>query len=126
MTDPVIETNEAPSKKTDQALLDALERLDYPALLEARAHIGRLITEQRERAMQAARNEAEQVAQRYGLGLDEIASNVSSNARKKVPPKFRHPDGHTWAGRGRKPLWVRDWEAQGGSIEDLRIEGAQV
>lgn len=40
----------------------------------------------------------------------------------RVEPKFRHPTMNvTWTGRGRVPLWIEEYEANGGDREDLRI-----
>ena len=70
--------------------------------------------------------EDKEVAERYGLNLNEIVQGggqKQGSTKRKVPPKFRHPDdsSKTWTGRGRKPKWVQAWEDEGGSIEDLRI-----
>lgn len=35
--------------------------------------------------------------------------------------RYRHPTnpGQTWTGRGRRPAWVNEWLAGGGSLDDL-------
>lgn len=30
-----------------------------------------------------------------------------------APVAYRHPDGHTWDGKGRPPKWIRESEASG-------------
>ncbi|MFC0386763.1 H-NS family nucleoid-associated regulatory protein [Muricoccus vinaceus] len=36
-----------------------------------------------------------------------------SDLGQKVAAKYRGPDGGTWSGRGRKPGWLTQLEAQG-------------
>ena len=37
--------------------------------------------------------------------------------------KYRHPEtGQTWSGRGKKPKWITDAEAQWHNIEEFRIK----
>jgi len=72
-----------------------------------------------------AREELKQVAQKYGFSLNELVGSQASNKtarRANVTVKYRHPDDptKTWTGRGRKPLWIKDWESQGKSLEQLR------
>ena len=35
--------------------------------------------------------------------------------------KFRSPHGETWSGRGRKPKWLTQAEANGQSTEEFRV-----
>lgn len=47
----------------------------------------------------------------------------SATAGMKVPVKYRHPeDGElAWTGRGRKPKWVEEWLAAGGTLEQVAV-----
>lgn len=47
----------------------------------------------------------------------------SSTAGTKIPAKYRHPENSelAWTGRGRKPKWVEDWLAGGGTLEQVTI-----
>ncbi len=38
-----------------------------------------------------------------------------------VAPKYIGPGGQTWAGRGRKPVWLQEEEKYGKTAEDFRI-----
>lgn len=42
---------------------------------------------------------------------------------KKVPAKYRGPDGATWSGRGLKPRWLADALNGGKQLEDFLIAG---
>lgn len=53
------------------------------------------------------------------------AKKFDSASPKKFPPKFRGPNGEEWTGTGRKPGWLKDFEAQGRSAEEFRIQGGQ-
>jgi DNA-binding protein H-NS len=40
---------------------------------------------------------------------------------KKILPKYRGPEGQTWAGRGMKPRWLSIALQEGKNIEDFLI-----
>ena len=40
----------------------------------------------------------------------------------KVAPKFRDEKGNTWAGRGKRPIWLRDALLSGRKLEDYAIK----
>lgn len=40
----------------------------------------------------------------------------------KVAPKYRDENGNTWAGRGQRPIWLRNALATGRKIEDFAIK----
>jgi DNA-binding protein H-NS len=50
----------------------------------------------------------------------------SSLKGMKVPPKYRSPDGETWAGRGATPRWLKAAIKEGKRLEDFLIEKAGV
>ncbi|MCI6632513.1 MAG: H-NS histone family protein [Sutterella sp.] len=41
--------------------------------------------------------------------------------RGKVEPKYRLPDGRTWSGRGKQPVYIREALAKGAKLEDFLI-----
>jgi len=46
----------------------------------------------------------------------------SKRKGKKAPAKFRDPKtGNSWSGRGLTPVWLRDYEANGGKRADLAV-----
>jgi DNA-binding protein H-NS len=71
-----------------------------------------------------------EMRQKFGeldLTLEEVlelegnkGSRRVSNAPIKV--KYRSPEGETWSGRGRSPIWLKALEAQGHAKEEYKVE----
>src|SRR5262245_38230120 len=57
-----------------------------------------------------------------GEGTTHTMRASGSLAGIKVPPKYRGPNGETWAGRGAQPVWLRE-ALKGGKkkIDDFLI-----
>ncbi len=58
------------------------------------------------------------------VSLDEITQALlrpQAGARSASAIRYQHPDGSTWTGRGRPPLWISRLEAAGASREQYRI-----
>jgi DNA-binding protein H-NS len=47
---------------------------------------------------------------------------VAAGGPRKVAPKYRDEKGNTWAGRGKRPVWLRDALAAGRKIEEFAIK----
>ncbi len=43
--------------------------------------------------------------------------------RYRIAPKYRSPDGKTWAGRGRRPNWLARALGEGKSLDDFLVVG---
>lgn len=56
-----------------------------------------------------------------GLTLDEV---LSVKTKQKGPAKYRNPENpeQTWAGRGKRPDWLRDALAAGRDLEEFSVE----
>jgi len=67
------------------------------------------------------------LAIQHGFDLQELLGAGAKPGQKKRGPtgpvaaKYHSKDGKTWTGRGRKPQWVNDHLAAGGSLEDLAV-----
>lgn len=75
----------------------------------------------------------------YGITPDEIMASLSEPTPDtpepskhtgswvknpgKRPIRYRDGKGNEWTGWSRVPLWVREYEAKGGSREDFRVKG---
>lgn len=61
-----------------------------------------------ERAVKAElREQFELMAARSGLTLSDVLGKPGKGV-KKVAVQFRHKNGETWTGRGRRPRWAAD------------------
>ena len=57
-----------------------------------------------------------------GLKAGKVAGAPSSNAGRKVAPKYRNnATGETWTGRGLQPKWIQAAIASGKKLEDFTI-----
>lgn len=108
----------------DRLSLDDLRKLakDIPAEIRRR--------EVAERKAVVAEMRA--LAQARGFDFQELMAGdgaapvrrAKKAAGRKAAVKYRHPKDAslTWAGRGRKPAWVVEWEASGKTLEALEAK----
>ncbi|MCS4504693.1 Trans-acting regulatory protein HvrA [wastewater metagenome] len=106
-----------------------LSKYDSQQLRELKKDIDKALESRRRDDAKKAQQELKQVAERYGFNLNELVAGQGTKQTRrrsggKAPAQFRHPEDETktWSGRGRKPVWVKEWEAAGRSLEDLRIK----
>lgn len=102
-----------------------LSEMTVPQLMEMREEVERLIAEK----ASAARKELE----RQLAAIDAVTGSrggrrAGLNPRKgvKVAPKYRSPDGETWAGRGARPRWLVEALKAGSKVEDFAINNDNV
>ena len=100
-----------------------LKNMDVNALLELRANVERMLAERgRDLQRQLALLGGDGVRRGRPAGRpDGRAGRVSTMRGVKVPPKYRGPEGETWAGRGATPRWLTALLKEGHSIEDFAI-----
>ncbi|RAI38144.1 H-NS family nucleoid-associated regulatory protein [Rhodoplanes roseus] len=96
-----------------------LENMDVDALFALRAEID---TELDERAAQL-RQQLQALGYREGAKRGRPVKGERSSALKgiKVEPKFRGPNGETWAGRGARPKWLSALLDEGHPIEEFAV-----
>ena len=73
----------------------SLKGMNVEALMSLRDHVDKRLVELR----------AELEKQLATLGGAKSRKGKSLKGTK-VPPKYRSPDGETWAGRGQRPKWM--------------------
>lgn len=62
----------------------------------------------------------------YDITIEEIQNALATKTAKQgklstLAPKYRHPSGETWSGRGRPPLWIVTAEQSGQSRDKFLI-----
>lgn len=103
-----------------------LSKYSVKELEKLKKDIDKEIGARRKHEERQAREELKEVAAKYGFTLNELVGGTPAKPKSrsvdKPQEKFRHPDDptKTWTGRGRKPKWVKEWEAAGCSIDDLK------
>lgn len=72
-----------------------------------------------------AREQILHIARGAGLSVKELLAGKGPKEPNSAPreAKYSHPDDSTkqWSGRGRQPSWVKDWLADGKSLDDAKI-----
>lgn len=106
-----------------------LEKMSRDELMDLRKRVDAAIDSIADREREAALKAAEEAAKAHGFSLADLGVAGGKGKRKakaagaKNPPKYRNPDNpsQTWSGRGRRPQWVNDAEANGVALESLAI-----
>ncbi|NBC89021.1 MAG: H-NS histone family protein [Alphaproteobacteria bacterium] len=107
-----------------------VDKMSREELNDLRARVDAALETLAEREREAAFREAEEVAKKHGYSLNDLVGPAGRRGRArggkasgaKNPPKFRNPENpkQTWSGRGRKPQWIKDAEAEG-KLDKMRI-----
>jgi DNA-binding protein H-NS len=118
---------------TVERIQKMISSLSYTELDELSALIQRERAGKLDEARRTLMAEIEEKAASIGLTPDQLFGQ-SRNAPEKpkrgkkteqqsapAAVKFRSPDGQTWSGRGRKPIWLTQAEAGGQSPEEFRV-----
>jgi len=99
-----------------------LTGLDFQSLLDLRNQVDEALT--------GYRSTLERQLEALGSSVASLGGKVARGMRgsmlkgKKVPPKYRSPEGETWAGRGAIPRWLKAAIKEGGKLEDFLIDKA--
>ncbi len=86
--------------------------------------IGREIEERKKVEAESIRQKIESLLQQSGLRIDDVFSEKEILKVAKVPAKYRHPTNHSleWSGRGKMPLWMKEFVDKGAQKEDFLIK----
>ena len=99
-----------------------LSRLDFQGLLDLRSQVDEALT--------GYRSTLERQLAAFGSSVASLGKKVARGMRgsklkgMKVAPKYRGPDGDTWAGRGATPRWLKAAIKEGKMLEDFLIDKA--
>ena len=99
-----------------------LAGLDFQGLMDLREEV--------EDALSGYRSTLEKQLEALGSSVASFGGKVARGMRgstlrgTKVAPKYRSPDGDTWAGRGATPRWLVAAIKEGKKLEDFLIDKA--
>ena len=99
-----------------------VDRMTVKELLDLEAKVQKAIALARERERANVKREMTALAEKHGFTLRELLDGRVKG--KLVTPKYANPDdpSQTWAGRGRKPLWlVAKMRKRGAKLEQFAI-----
>jgi len=96
-----------------------LKRLSLVELIALKDRVSVIIEQRRAQQRDEALDKIKEIAESAGIDLSELVKTRSSKAKVR----YRHPDdkSRTWAGRGRKPFWLKEELAAGRSLEEFAI-----
>lgn len=114
-----------------------ISALSIAELQKLRTRIEKEMESRNKKQRGQAMDEIKSIVAKYGLKLDDVmgtpAVRKQRNEATKVTAKpikksavilYRHPENShlTWAGgRGRRPQWIKEWEASGRSLDEARV-----
>jgi DNA-binding protein H-NS len=107
-----------------------LDKLTVPELTQLIQDATQALKGKKDQAKVALVEEMRAKAAQLGLDLGDLLNRseprtnvgrVRNDAGKGVPVRYRGPDGQTWSGRGRMPLWLRDAIVHGQSKEAFAV-----
>ncbi len=70
-----------------------------------------------------AREEIMSIAQSVGLSVKDLLGSVVRTKTGSVAAQFGNPanPAQQWSGRGRQPIWVKEWIAEGKDRDLLKL-----
>jgi DNA-binding protein H-NS len=93
----------------------SLASMSVDALLKLRDDIGKVLS--------SKTNELKDQLSRLGVKIGyKQRGRPSSLKGRKVAVKYRDRAGNTWAGRGARPVWLREKLKAGGKLEDFAVQ----
>lgn len=118
-----------------------LSALSHGELKKLKIKIEKEIESRDKKQRGQAMDEIKSIVAKYGLKLEEVIANPAArkpriaaakpakkfSTKKSAPILYRHPDNPklTWGGgRGRRPQWIKDWEAAGRTLDEIRVGGS--
>lgn len=111
--------------------ISRVKNLEYHYLQELQTVIAGEMSKRKNQAVREAASEVTRIAEKLGMPLEQLLE-IARKAKNKAPPlapvsvKYRHPDDPTkeWTGRGRQPLWIKEWVAANGDLDGITLQAA--
>lgn len=103
--------------------LDDLINNSFSELAVFQELVQKAIESKKHLEKEEAREKIKSIAEESGFSLGELFNRKIKASKTKAPIKYQHPDDAslTWAGRGRKPKWIKEYLATGKSLADVEI-----
>ena len=105
-----------------------LSGLTFSQLYQLEKDVEREISKRKTDEKHKAIADLQKLANDRGFTLSELLSGEAVTSKRggkrgPVAAQFCNPGDNTqtWTGRGRKPQWVNDHLATGGTLDDLRV-----
>lgn len=106
--------------------LDSLEKLGDDELRAVAARCEELLAQHDRQRKDKALEEARAILAGAGLNLRDVATGKARNGNGKGPVyraghQYQHPTNKalSWNGKGQKPNWIRQLEANGGKAVEI-------
>lgn len=98
-------------------------------LIEAKAQLEKVLANKQKGAVKEGLDKIKSIISEFNLSEEAVVSlfkkgSKSDKPRKQIAPatiKYKDDKGNTWTGRGVMPKWLREYEASGGSKDDLKV-----
>ena len=99
---------------------------NYKELLAQREALDKQIEELRLAELKSAMAQVRQLIADWQLSAEDCgfksgAAQGLKKAKSAVAAKYRGPNGETWSGRGRAPMWLAAFEAEGRQRSEFLI-----
>jgi DNA-binding protein H-NS len=93
----------------------SLASMSVDALLKLRDDVGKVLSQ---KAVQLE----QQLSKLAGEAGGGRRGRGSAMKGRKVAAKYRDKEGHTWAGRGAQPVWLREKLKAGAKLQDFAVQ----
>lgn len=117
-----------------------LKSLSVPELQKLKNAVEKEIDGRKKNQRNKALGEIKSIAAKYGLKLSDVVGGEADKSEEKKPRAkkavkkpaakaekkiaYRHPENPvlTWSGgRGRRPDWVKEWQASGRNLDEAKV-----
>ena len=105
--------------------MNDLKKLSLEELKALQINVEQEIKDFENRKRIEALDAIKEIASQHGYKIEDfIGFGAEGKPKNKLPAKYAHPENCelTWAGRGRKPLWLVAQLESGRSMEELLIK----
>ena len=117
--------------RKQSSTLPKIDHLGAEELVALIKHAEERLVVKREETKSKLLSDMRIAAEKAGFNFDELVGGNSpagkrkrSDAGVKLSPKYRGPNGETYAGRGPVPKWLKTLERKGANREKFRVKGA--